>query len=800
MGVRPDPSFWVGGGLMVVEEAKNGLCSDRTVESTKEHGDFLAAAAGAGMRLFTAPYATDPGKEFQLPARWQETPYWPVDEVLEGFAGGAVCGITRDVFAVVDVDTKHGADIEKTRRWLDGYEVPVLAEVATPSGGRHFYVAGDDTIPRVALDKLRDLPGVEILGRTGMVYMPGTIRAKEGYEGRGYTVVSSNLENRRLEDVLKLATAIRDQVGPPGWEEVKTPATVTTVALGSGITEYGMAALLRECGKVAETLEGNRDNQLFASTAALAELVAGGEVEETLAKEKLMEAGLKTGLSAGQIRKTIGSGFKSGMRHPRSAPARVAAGGITSVSCGALGGDDEEVDPWAPVDLRPVVTAILNGTRTQLRPTLGRIDDGRALFYPSRVNSIAGESGDGKTWTALLVAVQEMDAGKHVVYIDLEDDEEGVTERLLNMGCSTEVVSSRFHYIHPDAPFDQRGRKSLSELIAQVNPSLTVIDSVGESLSLHGANPNADEEVATWFRVFPRAVARMGTGVVVIDHVTKNHDSKDLFALGSQRKRAAITGTSIIQKVEREFSRDSSGYAVLTCAKDRLGNSTRGEKVARLVVTSEGDGLVSLRLAPASDPAPWKPIDAMEKVSQLLASLPNHTAQSKKQIIDAIPMKEQTVADAINHLHGDGYVTVTSNGPGKPTTVTLVKEYCREEVGGSFQPVPTSSPLKGVGGGAEVLQPPPGGTWEEVRGGEEVKQNSTNTTALTLASGGPVWQRSDFPQEWLFASTDNTQCNRCGEDLNGQARMSACSYRHTTPHRKGDPSRGMRAPQLITLK
>jgi hypothetical protein len=44
--------------------------------------------------------------------------------------------------AAVDVDPRNQGDIERTRQMLEGLNIKIFAEVETPGGGRHFYVAG----------------------------------------------------------------------------------------------------------------------------------------------------------------------------------------------------------------------------------------------------------------------------------------------------------------------------------------------------------------------------------------------------------------------------------------------------------------------------------------------------------------------------------------------------------------------------------------------------------------------------------------------------------------------------------
>lgn len=272
-------------------------------------------------------------------------------------------------------------------------------------------------------------------------------------------------------------------------------------------------------------------------------------------------------------------------------------GDETSPETGAGPVDPEtgEVRPsWRPVDLAATVAGLQDGTLKRLRPTVGELsltdDEKRFLLYRGKVNGVAGESGCGKTWTGLKICAQEITQGRPAVYVDLEDDHISVVTRLLAMGADPDDVLLHFHYVSPVEWMRDPDWDDLSALLDEVSPSLVVVDSVGEGLSMAGANPNADEEVALWFRKLPRRLSRHQTApaVLVLDHTTKAA-SDGLWPIGSQRKRAAITGVQYMQRMLRPFKRGKAGSAVLVCAKDRLGNYAIGEKVAELHLAPTGD-------------------------------------------------------------------------------------------------------------------------------------------------------------------------------------------------------------------
>ncbi len=99
-------------------------------------------------------------------------------------------------FAMVDVDPQNGGDVAKVRAQLAELKVRIFAEIDTPGGGKHFYVAGHpdltSTHSKADNPKLPGYPGVDIQSHGCNVFLPGTSRPK--YNGRGYTIVFDELD------------------------------------------------------------------------------------------------------------------------------------------------------------------------------------------------------------------------------------------------------------------------------------------------------------------------------------------------------------------------------------------------------------------------------------------------------------------------------------------------------------------------------------------------------------------------------------------------------------------------------
>jgi hypothetical protein len=312
--------------------------------------------------------------------------------------------------------------------------------------------------------------------------------------------------------------------------------------------------------------------------------------------------------------------------------------------------------PWSPVDLAPVLDGLRDGTLGRPIPTVGRRDDGVGLFYPTRVNGLWGASGDGKSWLALFVAMQEIGNSHDVIWLDWETDEVGICERLLELGADPASIRSFLHYIKPEEPYTPLARKKMEALVTGLHPTLVVVDTTGEAMAEDRINPNTDDEVARWVQRMPRPLASLGPAVLLLDHVTKERRSGDLFAIGSQRKRAAISGSAFMVEMRHEFGHGRRGLARLTVAKDRCGVHVRTTAAGDFVLDATGSRYeVSLEAPKATLPEPFRPTKLMERLSRHIEDHPGLSQNAVKLAVGG-SRKHQDVA--LELLEKEGFVTV----------------------------------------------------------------------------------------------------------------------------------------------
>lgn len=239
-------------------------------------------------------------EEDKIRAWWKR---WPDANI--GVATGAASG-----FVVVDVDGELGEQTLDEHQHAYG-ELPETARAITGGDGSHYLFAHPDEVVRNSAKKKLG-PGLDVRGDGGyIVVAPSIHRSGQRYEW--------------------LAT---EPLAPmPGWvlEKLRDPVPAAGAAPAapgprpiSGGTPYALEALSRETTEVRSCTPDShrRNDQLNESAFALAQLVAGGELEEGLVWAELRAAGLAVGLGASEIEKTIASGMEGGKKQPRRAPER----------------------------------------------------------------------------------------------------------------------------------------------------------------------------------------------------------------------------------------------------------------------------------------------------------------------------------------------------------------------------------------------------------------------------------------------------------------------------------------------
>lgn len=317
---------------------------------------------------------------------------------------------------------------------------------------------------------------------------------------------------------------------------------------------------------------------------------------------------------------------------------------------------------WAPLDLDPV----LQGDEVDPPPCILQRNDGPHLLYAAAIHTISGEPGSGKTWLALIAALQQLAAGAIVTMIDFEDRASRVIGRLLSLGAHPDAIRSNFRYVRPNAPVDDTNRPHLDQ--ATTGASLVILDGVTEAMTIHGLDLNNNADIATFNNLLPRHIAdHTGAAVVMIDHVVKDGEKQGRWAIGGQHKLAAIDGAAFIVKATEPFGRGKTGVARIGIAKDRPGHLegiAYGRIVAELLIDGTDELCVRHQLRPAEEvpldtAGNLRPTFLMERLSRYIEITPG---LNQGELTQRVTGKPRALVTALDHLVSEGYVEV-DRGP-----------------------------------------------------------------------------------------------------------------------------------------
>jgi hypothetical protein len=428
---------------------------------------------------------------------------------------------------------------------------------------------------------------------------------------------------------------------------------------------------------------------------------------------------------------------------------------------------------WLPVDL----TAYLNGSYVPVEPTLLRRSDGVALLYPGLVHSFHGESESGKSLLLQIEAARLVTEGEDVLFIDFESDAASVGHRLVTFGAPVDAVLKHFHYVrpqsNPNANLDER--QAFGALLEQ-RYALAVVDGVTDSLTIFNLKTKENDDITAWMRSFPRRIAdRTGAAVALVDHVTKDSDTRGRFAIGGQAKMNGLTGAAYTVAIAQPLGRDMRGEIVLRVAKDRVGwvrsrcgtpGKDRTQEAARIVVDSRGTvPVVSINPpresgSESGGPAGFRPTVLMQRAADFIERNPG---QSGNTVVKGAGGNREMLKRALEVLVGEGFVR-RENGPNNSQLHYSVRPYRRaiDPLDEDYSEPGTTQPLPAGGSGSSPYTGELGTTTQPVLGTtSEPPGTTTLSDPFSTPRQGPRCARCGGPQVDPYGVGGNRLCSSC---------------------------------------
>ncbi|KUI00930.1 hypothetical protein AU189_11485 [Mycolicibacterium acapulense] len=229
------------------------------------------------------------------------------------------------------------------------------------------------------------------------------------------------------------------------------------------------------------------------------------------------------------------------------------------------------------------IAALLDGTLPEPpKPSLLTRTDGHAIFYRGALNLLFGDPEAAKSWIAFATIAETLNTGGTALFADLDHNGmPAVVSRLLKLGAPKAALADhhRFRYIDTDDPaelaavvtdcttatVDSYGHPTHPVFI----PDIAVLDCAGEIMAAHGkSSDNADEFTHVVQQVM-RPLVETGTGVVLIDHMSRGQASRKGGAGGTIAKRRIVDGLAVEARIKRPFVKGRGGITELIGLKDR---------------------------------------------------------------------------------------------------------------------------------------------------------------------------------------------------------------------------------------
>jgi hypothetical protein len=209
------------------------------------------------------------------------------------------------------------------------------------------------------------------------------------------------------------------------------------------------------------------------------------------------------------------------------------------------------------------------------------------------------EPGAGKTWIGLWLAKQVIETGQNVLWMDEEVGEDTAAERLLALGADPDLVERHFIYFpYPEWDKDPADLAAWRKLVKMARPALTVIDTATDALAAAGLDENAGVDVTFWVKTFCEPARRVGSAVLVFDHIVKSGSSNSRgYAVGSRAKKAKAKVQLEFRQTE-DYDPDTIGRVEVERTKLGVRGSIPKERMLKMGGDGEGNFIIEVTTEP----------------------------------------------------------------------------------------------------------------------------------------------------------------------------------------------------------
>lgn len=197
-------------------------------------------------------------------------------------------------------------------------------------------------------------------------------------------------------------------------------------------------------------------------------------------------------------------------------------------------------------------------------------------LYEGELHWFYAEAEAGKTWLALILALDVMKQGSSVAWFDEELGKQSTARRLIALGADADLIEEKFAYFdYPNLTTDDADTHR--ETLEAIKPALVVYDTATDMLTAAGLDENSGRDVTAWVKAFPEQARQLNITQIVCDHTAKGGDT----AVGSRAKRAKAKVQYYLKSQER-WDDATVGRVRVKLTKNTPGNALPQERDFRI--------------------------------------------------------------------------------------------------------------------------------------------------------------------------------------------------------------------------
>lgn len=293
------------------------------------------------------------------------------------------------------------------------------------------------------------------------------------------------------------------------------------------------------------------------------------------------------------------------------------------------------------------------------------------MLYAGRRHVISGPPESTKTLVAYLLLLSALRSGEGVAILDFEMGPHAAVTLLRELGATEQEVAD-VHYTEPAAP---PTTVDIARLVG-LGIGYCLLDAAAGAYDATGLDDNSRKDAETFAGHWIRPLWQNGIATIVIDHVTKNADTRGKFAIGSERKTGQADVHLSLEAL-KPLHRGGTGLVKINVHKDRPGHLPRPTLYVIDLTSDPHTHRITWELR---QPAPVETAAGtfhytiyMERVSRVMETSPNHT-WSRNELETETKGGRDFIRSAIDSLHLTGHIS-ESEGARGAREYTLLKPF-----------------------------------------------------------------------------------------------------------------------------